>query len=333
MAESQPITPGRPSPTEKPEPAAALNLSRLLVALDGRTPSEMAIPFAAMVSKWLGSEITLFHVLPPRHEFRGSRAGGVIYPDAQHDRGANLATSYLQEVARRTEPFGTRVRWSTGTGTVPQMIAARAVTGDFGLIVLAAHPRSRMARKFRSTVLSQLWGTTSVPLFIVNELKMRMNGARLGPPKTIFVPCSGHHSAEAAFPYLDVLAPAADARVIFLRRIEKRSAASDDGSALPANAIDEAAELLRRRDIEAQVEGVEGELDLAVAERQAGQPGSWVIMGSRMRHGIGRSLFGSMADRILRVAPGPVMVVPTRRVSRRRAKKLHSESLTPPRGV
>jgi nucleotide-binding universal stress UspA family protein len=292
----------------------------------------MAIPFAAMISKWLGSEITLFHVLPPRHEFKGLRSGGVIYPDAQHDRGANLATSYLQEVARRTEPFGMRVRWSTATGTVSQMVAARAVTGDFGLIVLAAHPRSRMARKFRSTVLSELWGITSLPLFIVNELKMRMNGTGPAKPKTIFVPCSSPHSAEAAFPYLDLLAPKAGARVVFLRR-RKKSGADDQGLALSGNAIDEAAELLRRRDIDARVDGVDVELDLAAAARQVEEPGSWIVMGSRMRHGIGRSLLGSMADRIMRAAPGPVMVVPTRKVSRRRAKKLHSESLTPPRGV
>ena len=237
--------------------------------------------------------------------------------------------------ARRTEPFGMRVRWSTATGAVGQMIAARAVTGDFGLIVLVARPQGRMARKFRSSILKDLWRVTSAPLFVVNETRIRLNGSNLAPPKTLFVPCPSNSSAEAAFPYLDVIAPPSETRVVFLRRRDDDSEPDENlqRDSLSGNAVDDAAELLRRRDVDAVVEDVDEDLDLAVAARQAEEPGSWIVMGSHMRHGIRRSVFGSMADRVVRIAPGPVMIVPTRRVARRRSKRLHSESLAPPRGV
>ena len=92
--------------------SADLDLSRVLVPLDGFPAGEFALSYASVFAKCFGSNLLLFHVLPPAHPVHQVRGAPVRYPNALRDRGAILANSYLQQVASKLQIFGINAQWS-----------------------------------------------------------------------------------------------------------------------------------------------------------------------------------------------------------------------------
>ena len=148
--------------------SAELDLSRVLVPLDGFPAAEYALAYANVFANCFGSNLLLFHVLPPAHPVHQVRGAPVRFPYALRDRGAILANSYLQEVAARLQPLGTNAQWSVATGNTAELIGMRAVIGGFGLIVLAVNPHGATRRKPKAALAVQLWKRTAVPVLLVN---------------------------------------------------------------------------------------------------------------------------------------------------------------------
>ena len=270
----------------------ALNLNRILVPLSGSHRSEQILPFASMIADWFSGEMTLFHSLPSTHPARGARPGQVHYPDAPHDRGTALAVAYLEEVVSRLGPHGVKSRWGIATGHAALMITSRSATSLFGIVAIAAIPRSRSRRLFSPGLLDQLWKTTAVPLLIVNPRNVSLNGAPPRAPKSLIVP-GGRRTTDSATAMVSALAGASRA-VIKLILPAAGSGANAKGKLAP------------------QLHSI-----------QAANPGSWIVVGSKMRSGLNRSVFGSVADILTRGATGPVVIVPHPEVMRRRMRSAH----------
>ncbi|MEX0761845.1 MAG: universal stress protein [Dehalococcoidia bacterium] len=330
--------------------ARELKLHRVLVPLDGRPAAEYAIPFAVMLAKWFKSELTLFHTLRPMHPARGGRPGQVRYPDALHDRGSSLASAYMEEVAYRLQPHDVRVRWGVATGDTAEMIATRSATGSFGLIAMTARQRKRVHRRFQPGVLGALWQLTAVPLLLVNERRVHINGFPVEEPRDIIVPYGVNSIAGDALPMATALAGASGARIRLLRATDKEEveeppqAAQDApteqeleqeeetppaASGLPDD-MEAVAEWLKKRGIESVIEIVRGDVTAAVAQRQTDLPRSWVVVASRMRAGISRSILGSVTDHVVRELSGPAVVVPAASTALRRHHRAHTVSQKPP---
>lgn len=288
----------------------SLNLDRVLVPLNGYRRSEQILPFASMLADWFSGEITLFHSLPPTHPARGARPGQVHYPDAPHDRGTALATAYLEEVVSRLSPHGVRSRWGIATGPPARMISSRSATSSFGLVAIATAARSRPHRFISHGLLDDLWRTTSVPLLIVNPHHATLNGKPPTAPKTIIVPRS-KGSGDSAIPIASALAGASRSNVKIL---VERSASSDESE-------DELIKLFSAEGIDMEIVQVEKDFTQQVIDFQNSTAGSWIVAGSRMRSGITRSLFGSVADGIARESTGPIVVVPDSNVTRKRKRQ------------
>jgi nucleotide-binding universal stress UspA family protein len=133
--------------------------------------------------------------------------------------------------------------------------------------------------------------------------------------RTILVPVDGSPLAERALPYAHVFARAAGARLLLVRAIPIQRQA-DPGDA-EARATRQSAEAYRRElasqqpDAEQVVTVVAlGEAaDALVDEIGVRQP-DLVVMSTHGRSGIGRWVYGSVADAVLRQADAPVLLVP-----------------------
>ncbi|MDP6665921.1 MAG: universal stress protein [Dehalococcoidia bacterium] len=290
----------------------ALNLNRIMVPLDGSRRAEQILPFASMIADWFSGEITLFHALPPTHPARGARPGHVHYPDAPHDRGTALAVAYLEEVVSRLGPHGVRSRWGVATGDAVSMITSRSATSSFGVVAVAITPRSRKRRLLSPGLLDELWKSTAVPLLIADPRQVGLNGTPPMAPKTLIVPV-GRGMTDSARSIASALAGASRSvlKLVMpgeapdeLAENELLSAFSDDG-------------------VFAEIERAGGGLVEYVRELQSAEPGSWLVVGSKMRSGISRSVLGSAADRLVRDGDGPVIVVPDPKVGRRRLRSAH----------
>ncbi len=290
----------------------ALNLNRILVPLSGSHRSEQILPFASMIADWFSGEITLFHSLPSTHPARGGRPGQVHYPDAPHDRGTALAAAYLEEVVSRLGPHGVKSRWGIATGHAASMITSRSATSSFGIVAVVANPRSRTRRLFSPGLLDELWKMTAVPLLIVNPDHASLNGTPPHPPKSLIVPC-GRSTTESAIPIASALAGASRStlKLVLPGAVPEGEAENELLSEVASDGVD------------AEIEPAKGSLVEHVHALQIADPGSWIIVGSKMRSGISRSVFGSTADKLARDADGPIVVVPVPGVMRRRMRSAH----------
>lgn len=307
------------------EQARKLYLDRILVPLDGSVESERALPFAAMITRRLNGEISLFHCLQPMHPVQAGRPGQVPYPDAQHDRGSHLATSYLEEVKARLKPNGLQSRWNVATGSAAPLIAYRAATGRIGLTVMASHNKPRVVRGLQSNVTANLWRLTAGPLFLINRAHVNVNGAPPTTPETIFVPFNGSETARAALPIATTLAMALESRLVLLLSApdtDERNAENTVENVLSQTlAAREVAEELTEAGCHTEIEHVSGGV-IGVARRQLQERGSWVVAGSQMRSGLTRIIKGSEGDNFLRRCRGPLIVVPRPNVAKSREKRL-----------
>ena len=105
---------------------------------------------------------------------------------------------------------------------------------------------------------------------------------------------------------------------MFLRIATGRSRANSDVSA--ENKI---LDIFSNDGVVAEIERVPGSLANRVHSVQVANPGSWIVVGSKMRSGLSRSVFGSTADRLARDAAGPIIVVPDAKVMRQRMRSAH----------
>ena len=290
----------------------SLNLNRVLVPLNGSQYSEQILPFAAMFAEWFSGEITLFHSLPPTHPARGARPRQVHYPDAPHDRGTILASAYLEEVVSRLGPHGVSCRWGIATGDSATMITSRATTSSFGIIAIAATARSKVHRLVSPGLLDKLWKTTTAPLLIVNPHCKDLISDAPKAPKTIIIP-RGHRSSNSVLPIASAVAGASRSSI---KIIEKKSKPHKKNESEILN-------YFSNKGIDAEIVRVGGNFTRQIHKIQADDPGSWILVGSKMRSGIRRSILGSMADRLARDAVGPIVVIADSKVIKQRTNASH----------
>ena len=323
-----------PGPDNLPAPDAStlerareLNLNRILVPLNGSPASEFALPFAALIARRLESDINLFHVLQPMHPVRVGRPGHVPYPDAQHDRGSLLATSYLEEIAARMRPHGLSARWSVATGDAAQMIVTRAFTGGFGLTVIAGQPRRHVVRKLKPGVVDDVWRRSAEPLLLINRARVALDDPGPHEPESVLFVYRDSETAMAALPLASALSAAFRSRLTLL--IEKPESSNPGYNSAVADSAEESAAELREFGCDVAIEQIAGG-EISVARRQIQERGSWVVAGSHLRTGFARLFRGSSGDNYLRLCRGPLVVVPDPRVAEKRSRKIKHESLVAP---
>jgi nucleotide-binding universal stress UspA family protein len=290
----------------------SLNLNRVLVPLNGSQYSEQILPFASMFAEWFSGEITLFHSLPPTHPARGARPRQVHYPDAPHDRGTILASAYLEEVVSRLGPHGVSCRWGIATGDSATMITSRATTSSFGIIAIAASARSRVHRLASPGLLDKLWKTTTAPLLIVNTHHKHSISDAPKAPKTLIIP-RGHSSSDSVLPIASAVAGASRSSI---KIIEKKSTPGKKNESEIIN-------YFSKKGIDAEIVRVDGNFTHQIHKIQADDHGSWILIGSKMRSGFQRSILGSVADRLVRDAGGPIVVVADSEVMEQRTHASH----------
>ena len=293
------------------ELGVALNLNRILVPLNGDPEAEQILPYASMLADWFSGEITLLHCLPATHPARGGRPGQVQYPDAPHDRGTALASAYLEEIVSRLGPLGVKSRWGIATGRAATMITSRSVTSSSGIIAVGTTARSRYHRLFFTGLLDDLWKLTAVPLLIVNADLEAAEEALPQAPTKVIVP-SGNGNVESAISMASAIAGASRSEVT----IALSASSVNEGGSEQLNMFSSAG-------IKVEIARAELKLTEHLHSIQAANPGSWIVIESKMRSGFVRSLFGSNADKCVRDASGPVLVVPNQEVSHRKLLSTH----------
>jgi nucleotide-binding universal stress UspA family protein len=241
---------------------------------------------------------------------------------AEHEPRADLRT-YLDEVRRRTAveaPDLAAVHAAVLEGPVAEAVAAYADSVRADLVVLASHGRG-VSRLWSGSTTDALVRRLGVPALVVRpgagpasssggfrRVLVPVDGARngalgadladaiIGPPDVEYT------VLRVMTPEPSRLAPLAPMDRVRAEAADQREAALRDLAAVERRLRDRGAAAVRAvlRDHRDPAE--------AIAEYAAEIRADLIVLATHGRGSAGRLLFGSVADRVLRSVPAPVLV-------------------------
>jgi nucleotide-binding universal stress UspA family protein len=156
----------------------------ILIPLDGSDLAETAIDYAERIGKALGWGAVLFSVVPrggEEHLYVPTtpviEAGPPVWDrweamQARADESLqhleDAATNTMARAAQRLNAAGVPVMREVGVGKPAETIVHRAAGDDIGLIVMASHGRTGLARLFRGSVADGVVKHTKRPVLVIH---------------------------------------------------------------------------------------------------------------------------------------------------------------------
>jgi nucleotide-binding universal stress UspA family protein len=285
-------------------------LDRMLVPLDGSHLAEAAVPLALSLAEKRRAKVRLLHV----RELPAFAAGqNVLKPAA--------AEVYLRAVAGRAGAGSSleyEVRDAPRPEGVPDGIDAAVRGWEADLVVMATHGRGGASRFWMGSVADRYLRSASVPVLLVRPAEHAGDRYEPTPPKRVIIPLDGSELADEALPWGEALAGALNTPVLLLEVITYPGAPSlespEQGSAVTA-AEGEARARLRVLAQASRARGVDASERVVRAPAAAPEilreaDADPIVMTTRGRSGLARAMLGSVADKVVRGALGPVLVVP-----------------------
>jgi nucleotide-binding universal stress UspA family protein len=302
----------------------------ILVPLDGSSLAEQALPLAAEIAERAKGKVKLVLVHNPSLVFEpGPDYTKIELAMHKADR------EYLRSVVGRLrERLGRALSSAVLEGPVVQTLARYVRELGTDLVVITTHGRGGLRRAWLGSVTDQLIRTLEVPILVVRPSETETQET---PRVTeMLVPLDGSPLAEAVLEPAAALARLWDAEVSLVQVVRPVILTSDPPLPFPTGYSDQAtslrrdlardyirdvAERLRETGVKASGVAMIGGgiahtlLDLARPDRV-----SLMAVATHGRGGLRRLALGSVADKLVRAAEVPVLVVrPTGRRSRRTA--------------
>ena len=293
----------------------------VLVPLDGSEFSELALPVAIDIAGQFGT-VHLVSVVPHRSAaFAGHIHRLQDATDELREIDTEAANAYFPGIITRFSPQVKLIDWATLEGDPAEQILAFAAANPIDMVVMSTHGRGAVGRNWFGSVADRVVreGTTTVMLV------RPIDGGQSIPTRVVFS-TDGSDLASTAMPTVVLLAQSMGVPVHLLRVIDPAGALASytAGAMLISRELYEETEnafVQEAHDSLAalRAELIETGLTVSTELRQGNttneilralEPTDVVVMTSRGRSGIARWAIGSVAERLVRHAPGPVVIVP-----------------------
>jgi nucleotide-binding universal stress UspA family protein len=276
---------------------------RILVPLDGSETAEAALAYVALLPS---DRVRLLAIECDRADLSAVCTA------------ARDCKAYLEAVATPLREHGRDVDTLVTFGNPPEQILALSAAAD--LVVMGSHGHGGVKRFVLGSVADEVARHAPVPVMIVR-------GGSASPPAVqltrIVVPLDGSELAEQAVPVAAALAADLGVPVHLMRvlDVDALRATVQAGSHAAAaymrsqeeiqryaeEYLSEQAQTLRNRNLTATTEVLTG--SAAVSLLDAMRPDDLVVMTTHGRGGVRRWLLGSVADKLVRAAAAPVLLV------------------------
>ncbi len=300
----------------------------VLAPVDGSTRALRAVPWAEKLAGPDGTVI-LLRVIPPQPDYAESLfslvgAEGSVQ-DIQ-DAWTRTAKADLDEAAALLSGSKVTVEQLVAEGEPDEEIVAAAERRAVQTIAMASHGRGAIGRAIFGSVADRVARTAPVPVLILRtpdeDADSHVVVAR------IVVPLDGSEIAARALPVAGDLAKQLAAPVHVIRAVDAALALPmasgvfgagpvvdadvtdqiwEEAEAEARSTVTEAVSRLQAEGVDASGRIVNGSPFFAISE--AIQPGDLLILTSHGRGGVRRWLLGSVAEKLVREANAPVMLV------------------------
>lgn len=287
----------------------AIEIREILFPTDQTPQSALAFEHARLLAERFGARVTLYHVVqaPPL-----TAATDPDDPQFEALRRAEVrAHEHLDRLAGRLP--GARVRIERAA-SIHRALLRRIEESRPDLTVMSTHGRDGLARLVRGSVAEMVVQFGRTPVLCVREPE---HGAAL-PYRRILVPTDLSPASCVAFPIAGELARAFGAEVLALHVAPPPRGAAESGTAGISYAVE--TRLPSEQDLGAFVapefHGVallplveigsawDRIIEVARAERADA-----IVMSTHGKDSLADRVIGSHADRVIRHAPCPVLVV------------------------
>jgi nucleotide-binding universal stress UspA family protein len=299
------------------DPAATNRSLRILIPLDRSPLASMTLSYAAHLP---ATEIAILHVMPDIGAVAaGIDPGGDIQPEDE-------IRKEFEEMAAPLRDAGRPVHVQLATGDPGEQVIA--ASDGFDLVMMATHGRSAAARAIFGSVSDHVTRHGTVPTLVLHGAS---HHDPLPAPTRLLVTLDGSPLSERTLPLATRLAavtglPLHLVRVVELQhvketihdmRVAEHSRLDIDFDEARQRTLTAAHDYLAKVTDRLQGEGVnattevpEGTVTFALLDTI--QPTDITLLTSHGRHGFQRWLMGSVADKLMRDSPGPILLVPTR---------------------
>jgi nucleotide-binding universal stress UspA family protein len=263
----------------------------ILIPTDGSDAATTAARYGLALAERVDATVHALSVVDP-DRFATDSVGDVDdLVRRQHDRFERRARDAVDRVAAASAvPVETHVV----EGRPATVLAAAIDDYDADLVAMGTHGRSGVDRYLLGSLAERTLRTAHVPVLAVRE-----DGAHGATPTvgTVLLATDGSDGAERAADHAIAVAAATGARLHALT-------VGDDGG--PAEG---AAARAREAGVDATAAVRSGRPHEAIREYAEGHGADLVVVGTHGRSGVERVLLGSVAERVLRTATRPVLVV------------------------
>jgi nucleotide-binding universal stress UspA family protein len=294
-----------------------MKLRTVMVPLDGSAFAEAALPLGTLIARRNGARLRLVLV-------HGAASTGGDEAAAAQVALQDSEREYLRATASRVDPGGALVPEVDLLAGPPGPALAEAVASlAADLVVMATHGRGTLSRVWLGSVADYLLRHLHAPLLLVrpDEAAQVYGGTRL---ERVLIPLDTSTTSEEALgPALAVMDPSAT--VTLAHVVEPVLGTSEPSLPFPMpmdpkllgelrtlaqTRLDRVAEGLRGRGVTVVTRVLTGVGPAAVLlDELGGGHYDLVAMTTHGQGGLRRFLVGSVADKIVRAAPCPVLVL------------------------
>jgi nucleotide-binding universal stress UspA family protein len=287
----------------------------ILVPLDGSPAGEHALAIGASLAVRTKAALRLVHVRQPiDHDF------GHSSPRKEQD--------YLDMQAWRIrQTTHLTVCVSVLEGPVVETIVEHAQSVTANLIVMTTHGRGPFSRFWLGSVADGLIRRAPAPLIVLrpHDEKPNQSSGAHWPPRHILVALDGSTFAETVLPRTVEFAKLLNADLTLVRVVKPNPVFMPSGVEpqpiiLDSTALEEL-KTQARTYLESIADGLRKDgqkvkCRILVDDRVAptileeAREYDLIAVATHGRHGISRMLLGSVTDKIVRGAPGPVLIIP-----------------------
>lgn len=306
--------------------ADAKGPTRVLVPLDGSPLAEQAIPYGAALAGTDG-ELVFFEVTAEAEPVRSLTGEVTTSAAAAGQAEHSAAESALRDAANRWGAvLPSPPRFEVAEGDPAEHILEAVDRVGCGLIAMASHGRGAVGRLAFGSVADRVSRASHVPVLIVRPSDAQ---TEIGPVeiRRLVVPLDGSPLAAEALPVATTLATRLGVPVHLVQAInpaalvmppsmgvggysgEIYTEIEDELTAAARANLDEAAKRLGTSGVQVTAAVVEGPPVLAIED--ALEEGDVIVMTSHGRSGFRRWLLGSTAEKLIREAKAPVLLVPS----------------------
>lgn len=266
---------------------------RILVPLDGSPLAEAILAQVRGILHYKDAEVVLVRtisVLPIVEEAGRSQLAA---------ESEELADEYLRKHEERLSKMGVRVRRVVRHGPPAEAILDLAAEMKATLVAMSTHGRTGLSRWVFGSVAEKVLRAGPVPLLLVRSFPTK-------PPdalrfRTILAPID---ESLAVLPAVAELARLYDARVVLLN-----VCTGHPECAVPVPEMARAHEILRKQSLNAEPVMRKGDPAEQILEACRELNADLIAMSTHGRSGVSRWVLGSVAEKVLRTATVPMLIV------------------------